>query len=157
MKNKIRAYRSLLIGVLLVVSLAAAGPSYAHGQFLAMDVHVDFDNTFIIVDDGDSGGPFFVSGEIFAPGTTTNPIGTFLCWGYFGEGGAVVVVSQEYELDGRGKIQTQGVEDFGEGASRAVVGGTGDFHNVRGQATSVVATGFGFEIRFALIGATGGK
>ena len=41
-------------------------------------------------------------------------------------------MSQEYDLDGRGKILVQGIEDTGP---RAVVGGTGDFTNVRGEAT----------------------
>ncbi len=41
-------------------------------------------------------------------------------------------MSQEFDIDGRGKIQVQGVED---GGPRAVVGGTGDFRNVRGEAT----------------------
>ncbi len=41
-------------------------------------------------------------------------------------------MSQEFNLDGRGKIQVQGVED---GGPRAVTGGTGDFRDVRGEAT----------------------
>jgi hypothetical protein len=40
------------------------------------------------------------------------------------------VVSQTYELDGRGEIQVQGRED----ENRAVTGGTGAFNNVRGEA-----------------------
>ena len=148
MNNKIRAYRSLLIGVLFVVSLAAAGPSYAHGQFLTLDVKPD-GGTFTMVDDGNSGGPFFISGPIFAPGTVVDPIGKFLCWGYFGEEGAVVVVSQEFDLDGRGKIQVQGVEDEGP---RAVTGGTGDFRNVRGEADVVFTGPLNFTSSFRLIG-----
>ena len=156
MNNKIHVYRSLLIGVFLTVSLAAGGPSYAHGQNFALDVEPDM-STFSMVDAGDGEGPFFVSGLIFAPGTTDPVIGKFLCWGYFGEAGAVVVVSQEFDLFERGKIQTQGVEDFGEGSSRAVVGGTGDFANVRGQATNVEFINGIFRIRFSLTGSTHGK
>ena len=154
MNRKMYAYRSLLIGVLLTVSLAAAGPSYAHGQILTLDVKPD-GNTFSMVSDpaAEKNGPFFISGPIFAPGTTTNPIGKFLCWGYFGEGGDVVVVSQEFDLDGRGKIQVQGVESD---APRAVTGGTGDFANVRGAAT-VELDGLNFTIRFSLTAATHGK
>ena len=154
MNNKMYAYRSLLIGVLLTVSLAAAGPSYAHGQNFSLDVEPDFTNTFSMVEDEMTGnGPFYVSGPIFAPGTTT-VIGKFLCWGYFGEAGAVVVVSQEFDLFERGKIQTQGVED---GGPRAVVGGTGDFANVRGQATRVDFDNGNFTIRFSLTGSKHGK
>ena len=149
MNNKIRAYRSLLIGVLLAVSLGAAGPSLAHEKgLLVLDVKPD-GGTFTMVDDGNSGGPFFISGLIFAPGTVVDPIGKFLCWGYFGEEGAVAVVSQEFDLDGRGKIQVQGVEDEG---LRAVTGGTGDFRNVRGEADVVMTGPLNFTSSFRLIG-----
>ena len=72
MNKKMYAYRSLLIGVLLTVSLAAAGPSYAHGQILTLDVKPD-GSTFSMVPDPGAmlNGPFFISGPIFAPGTTT--------------------------------------------------------------------------------------
>ncbi len=64
------------------------------------------------------------------------------------------VVSQEYDLDGRGKIQVQGVEDEGP---RAVTGGTGDFRNVRGEATgfdlSDLLAGGEFIATFKLTGA----
>ena len=79
MHNKTRAYRSFFTGILLAVSLAATGPSHAHGQFLTLDVKPD-GSTFTMVDDGNSGGPFFVSGPIFAPGTVVDLIGKFLCW-----------------------------------------------------------------------------
>ena len=160
MNNKIHVYRSLLIGVLLTVSLTAAGPSYAHGQNFALDVVVDGEFSMVSAPVLTMNGPFYISGTIFAPGTTSNPIGTFHCWGYFhGVGddeGLLAVVSQEFDLDGRGKIQTQGVED---GGPRAVVGGTGDFANVRGQATRTEfnADLTEFTIRFSLTGATHGK
>ena len=150
MNRKMYAYRSLLIGVLLVVSLAAAGPSYAQGQIVTLDVEPD-GGTFSMVDAGFGEGPFFVSGPIFAPGGDV-PIGKFLCWGYFGEGGSVV--SQEFDLFGRGKIQVQGVESE---APRAVTGGTGDFANVRGVGTVELTGGLNFTIRFSLTAATRGK
>ena len=50
-----------------------------------------------------------------------------------------------------GKIQTQGVQDEGP---RAVVGGTGEFRNVRGEATGADLSEFPFfTITFKLIGA----
>ncbi len=101
---------------------------------------------------GDSA--FYVSGdiceELVLDGPCT-PIGKFHCWGWFiGAGGQVV--SQEYDLEGRGKIQLQGVEDEGP---RAVVGGTGDFRNVRGEATGFEFNPDGDEllVSFKLIGA----
>ena len=149
MNNKIRAYRSLLIGVLLAVSLAAAGPSLAHEKgLLILDVVPNFGDFSMVPDPGDpSQGPFYVSGTIFADGTSME-IGEFHCWGYFAQGGSIVVVSQEFNLDGRGKIQTQGIENDG---LRAVVGGTGDFRNVRGEA-NVEFTASGFTASFRLIG-----
>ncbi len=82
------------------------------------------------------GAAFYISGVICADPNLfadCDPIGTFHCWGWLiGPGQAVAVVAQEYDLDGRGKIQVQGVEDEGP---RAVTGGTGDFRNVRGEAT----------------------
>jgi hypothetical protein len=65
-------------------------------------------------------------------------------------------VSQEFDIDGRGKIQVQGVEDDGP---RAVVGGTGEFRNVRGEATGFDLSEFQsgtfageFIVNFELIG-----
>ncbi len=82
------------------------------------------------------GAAFYIGGVICADGEIGEPcdsIGTFHCWGWLiGPDQLAAVVSQEYDLDGRGKIQVQGVEDEGP---RAVTGGTGDFRNVRGEAT----------------------
>ncbi len=82
------------------------------------------------------GAAFYIRGVICSdPNLFANcdPIGTFHCWGWLiGPSQLEAVVSQEYDLDGRGKIQVQGVEDEGP---RAVTGGTGDFRNVRGEAT----------------------
>jgi hypothetical protein len=148
--KKFRAYRSLLIAVLLAISLAAAGPSQAHekGQ-LILDVVPNGADFSMVPDPVDPNqGPFYVSGTIFAHGSDV-AIGEFHCWGYFAQGGSVAVVSQEFNLDGRGKIQVQGVEDDGP---RAVVGGTGDFRNVRGEA-QVEFTASGFTAAFKLKGA----
>lgn len=85
-------------------------------------------------------GPFYIQGPIFPEGTLdaegdpggATPIGTFRCWGWQFDGSEfppVGVVSQTYEIDDRGEIQVQGLED----GSRAVTGGTGEFGNVRGE------------------------
>ena len=78
-------------------------------------------------------------------------MGSFHCWGFFFEPeGAIGVVSQEYSLNDRGKIQVQGVEDEGP---RAVTGGTGDFRNTRGQMTGADLASFpDFTVTFDLIG-----
>ncbi|MCZ6618428.1 MAG: hypothetical protein O7E57_09870 [Gammaproteobacteria bacterium] len=82
------------------------------------------------------GGAFYISGVICADGDIGDPcapIGGFHCWGWLiGPDQLAAVVLQEYDLDGRGKIQVQGVEDEGP---RAVTGGTGDFRKARGEAT----------------------
>ena len=118
---------------------------------LILDVVPNGGDFSMAPDPGDgSQGPFYISGTIFAHGSDV-AIGDFHCWGYFAQGGAVAVVSQEFDLDGRGKIQLQGVED---GGPRAIVGGTGEFRNVRGEVTGVVLDPF-FTATFRLIGATG--
>lgn len=63
-------------------------------------------------------------------------------------------VSQVYDIEGRGAIMTQGQE----GHVLAVVGGTGDFSNVRGEGIQVFVqdpplTNFDFTIPFDLKGA----
>ena len=107
------------------------------------------------------GAAFYVSGDICADTTLfedCDPIGTFHCWGWLiGPNRLGAVVTQEYAIDGRGKIQVQGIEDEGP---RAVTGGTGDFRNVRGEATgfdlSDLFAGGEFIATFKLIGAKGG-
>ncbi len=108
------------------------------------------------------GAAFYVGGDICADPTlfaTCDPIGTFHCWGWLiGPDQMAAVVSQEYDLDGRGKIQVQGIEDEGP---RAVTGGTGDFRNVRGEATgfdlSDLFVGGEFTATFKLQGAKKAK
>ena len=91
-------------------------------------------------------GPFYVEGKIYPPGTLnmdgTAPagatsVGNFRCWGFLADsalsGGVVPLVSQEFELFGRGKIATQGLEDE---SPRAVTGGSNNFRLARGQANA---------------------
>ena len=99
--------------------------------------------------DGDGAGAFFIRGDIVDGGV----IGEFLCWGWAidaGGPGFTTYVSQQYTIDGRGTIQVQGQEIGGDG-SIAVVGGTGEFNNVRGEG---VFGDFvdGFSISFNLRG-----
>lgn len=101
---------------------------------------------------GNGDANFYIDGEIVDP-DTNNQIGMFRCWGqvrFDGEGVAFTVVSQEYRIFGRGAIQVQGLEVGAD--SIAVIGGTGDFRNARGE-------GFfgdfdrGFSMEFHLMGA----
>ena len=100
------------------------------------------------------GEAFYVEGIICDTlSGACNPAGIFRCWGWrtlSGAPGDVTVVSQEFEIFGRGKLQLQGVEDAGP---RAVTGGTGDFRNVRGEATGFDFSGAEFTVNFKLQGA----
>ena len=132
----------ILLGLSFLGGFAAAEADGNKGKLvLLVDTHgfADFDAGA----PGPGGGfQFYVSGDICKEKTlldrgtgmptTCTPIGEFHCWGWDIRGTGLAVVSQEYGLDGRGKIQVQGVEDEGP---RAVTGGTGEFRNVRGQAT----------------------
>ena len=117
-------------GLLRVISLAAiAALSLAVGVTevqaetrLVLNVDVDeksfqsnhFPGAFNIV--GDTG-----SGE-----------GTFQCWGWINADESANV-SQSFNIENRGAIMTQGPE----GGLLAIVGGTGDFKNARGEARQV--------------------
>lgn len=141
-----------LIRLVLVMMLGLA--STAYGGKLVLDVEADTDAFDAAFADIKTGCAFYVPGKIFEAGTS-NEIGTFHCWGWdvACDGGitGAVVVSQEFNLDGRGKIQVQGVEDQGP---RAVTGGTGEFRNVRGEMTGADLSGFpDFTVTFKLIGA----
>ncbi len=152
---------TVMIGVVLLGGFAVAEAGGKKGE-LVLRVATD-PNTFDTPDPAPGGGAaFYISGVICADPTlfaACVPIGTFHCWGWLiGPTQADAVVSQEYNLDGRGKIQVQGVEDEGP---RAVTGGTGDFRNVRGEATgfdlSDLFVGGEFIATFKLKGAAGGN
>lgn len=144
-----------MVAFSLAILLGSTSPVYAKERLapkekLVLDVEADLAAFDAAV--GDPGCAFYVPGVIFEAGTS-NPIGTFHCWGWdvTCNGLSAVVVSQEYNLDGRGKIQVQGVEDEGP---RAVTGGTGDFRLVRGQMKGADLSGFpDFTVTFKLIGA----
>ena len=146
-------FRKLMVIVLSLAFLGGFAVAEADGKkgkklVFLVDTHVfgDFDGTDP-VQSLRGGFQFYVSGDICKeksllhpltgePSSCT-PIGVFHCWGWdTGRGpegtDGPVLVSQEYDLWGKGKIQVQGVEDDGP---RAVTGGTGKFRNVSGEAT----------------------
>lgn len=152
-KMKIRAF---MVGLILL-----GGFAVAEAGELVLRVDTDGLATFDAHDPAPGGGAaFYVGGVICADGGIGDPcvsVGTFHCWGWLiGPDQLAAVVAQEYDLDSRGKIQVQGVEDEGP---RAVTGGTGDFRNARGEATgfdlsNLFSVGGGeFIATFQLIGA----
>ena len=75
--------------------------------------------------------------------------GTFRCWGWM-DGAGLAIVSQVFNIPGRGAIMTQGIE----GGLLAITGGTGDFNNLRGDALQTfTGDGFNFTIEFVGKGA----
>ncbi len=145
----IRRIFPLIVGVVLLVGFPATD-AQAHDGNLVLRVLVDASGSFDkATADSAIGIAFFVRGTICEdaePGASCDSIGTFLCWGWQSDPSdvdgrpQVSVVSQEFNIFDRGKIQTQGVEAFGTDSERAVVGGTGDFRNVRGEVTGVDLT-----------------
>ena len=105
------------------------------------------------VDEGSFVGPALgAQGAFNVEGDTGSGAKSFQCWGWIFEDGLTTNVSQVYNIAGRGAIMTQGQED----GFLAVVGGTGDFSNVRGEGNQVfTGTGFDFTITFNLTGAGG--
>ncbi len=77
-------------------------------------------------------GQFYIEGDIFHPDDEDeeDQLGTFRCWGW--ATGTKNVVSQEFEIDGWGKIEVQGSE-IPRPSTLAVVGGTGRFKGVSGE------------------------
>ena len=147
----------LMVGLALLGGFTVAEAKGKKGD-LVLRVATD-GTTFDSTASGPVGGAaFYIGGVICADPilfAACVPIGTFHCWGWLiGPDQVAAVVSQEYDLDGRGKIQVQGVEDEGP---RAVTGGTGDFRNVRGEATgfdlSDLFVGGEFTATFKLQGA----
>jgi len=141
----------------LIAVFVLVGPAVAEAQgTLTVRVVADL-STFNTIS-GDLGGvTFHVAGTLCADPTietTCDSIGSFHCWGWISPSGTTVV-NQEFNFDGRGKVILTGIED---GGPRAVVGGTGDFRNVRGEATGFVGldvfpTPPEFVATFKLVGA----
>ena len=136
--------RWALIAVVGAMILGLGNPAY--GTKLELRVEADLDTFDMVTRKANAGGPFYVGGTIFDP-DTGDQIGSFHCWGWILKDGTLAVVTQEYDLDGRGKIIVVGVEDEGP---RAIVGGTGNFKFARGQATEVDFTNFPPEFSITL-------
>ncbi|GMR03061.1 MAG: hypothetical protein BMS9Abin20_1422 [Acidimicrobiia bacterium] len=128
------------------------------GKKINLGITINFDS---FETTGGGVGAFYVGGDISAGEPGGDSIGTFHCWGWITSDGGVAVVNQEFNINGRGKIQISGVESHD---LRAVIGGTGDFVNARGQGNPHTEDTFGhdhisptgtFVIEFRLTGAKG--
>ena len=118
---------------------------------LVVDVLVDFSTFDQVPSSQCTGcGPFYVGGTVLDH-KTGEELGRFNCWGWFFSPDDDVV-NQEYNIGRRGKLIVAGTEDAGR---RAVTGGTGDFRNVRGEATgfdfSALGTSGQFTATFRLL------
>ncbi len=152
MKRDKKISRWIPIAAAVALVFATLNPVVAHDEpgdgLLELTVVADF-GTFDLITTT-NGGPFYVGGIV--QDSDGDQVGLFHCWGFMFNGGAVGVVTQEYDLTGRGKIILTGVED---GGPRAVTGGTGDFREVRGEATGFDFTLFDsdgiFDVTLSLI------
>ncbi len=125
-----------------VLSLADGVTESQADDTLVLHVAVDEDS-FVGPAEGFQGA-FNVEGD------TGSGARSFQCWGWIFEDGETTNVSQVYNIAGRGAIMTQGQE----GNPLALVGGTGDFRNARGQAIQVfTGVGFDFTLELNLTGA----
>ena len=137
---------SIAAGLLAAVltSLAIGVTEVRAGSSLSLTVDVD-EASFV-------GPALGVQGAFNVEGDTGSGPKTFQCWGWIFEDGATTNVSQVYNIAGRGAIMIQGQE----GGFLAVVGGTDDFRNVRGEALQTfTGNGFDFTMEFNLTGAGG--
>ena len=150
--NLIKKRKNLLVistglAVLAALTYLSVTPGVTEAHFgdgaLTVDILLDRINRNPLFPPPD-GGPFHVYGSIYPAGTLAgdpcpdppgvDPIGTYNCWGFSPKaGGGPGFVNQEFNLFDRGKILLMGQE--GPTSTLAVVGGLGDFVNVRGQAT----------------------
>ena len=92
------------------------------------------------VDEASFVGPRNGAGAFNVEGDTGSGPQTFQCWGWIFADGLTTNVSQSFNVEDRGAIMTQGPE----GGLLAIVGGTGDFKNARGEARQEF-TGVGFD------------
>ena len=129
-----------LLGVVATLALVFAGVAQAGTLTL-----------FVAVDEASFDAPLGLPGPFNIEGNTGSGTGSFQCWGWIFANESTNV-SQVYFIAGRGTITVQGQE----GAPMSVVGGTGDFLNVRGEAIQdFTGPDLDFSIEFTLRGARG--
>jgi hypothetical protein len=82
-----------------VAGTAMTSPASAssRGKSIVLDVDTEGFADFQQVDNGGGTGPFYVSGDILVPDTST-VIGTFHCWGWIRSPDGLGVVNQEFAI-----------------------------------------------------------
>ncbi len=121
-RKRFRLLRVISLAAIAALSLAVGVTEVQAGNRLVLNVDVDeesfqsnhFPGAFNIVGDTGSGPE------------------TFQCWGWINADESANV-SQSFNVEDRGAIMTQGPE----GGLLAIVGGTGEFKNARGDARQV--------------------
>jgi hypothetical protein len=143
-------YRRALLFVVAMV-LVVIGGHQAHaarpGDNVLTVLLVPDNSTFDLRANELSQGPFYIGGTLFDV-DTGEELGAFQCWGWFFTASRRVV-TQEYNLGDRGTIILAGEEIVN---TLALVGGTGDFRNARGE-TEFEFVPEGVLVHFTLIGA----
>ena len=121
-RKRFSLLRVISLAAIAALSLAVGVTEVQAGTTLVLNVDVDeasFQNN-------DFPGAFNIVGD------TGSGEGTFQCWGWINRDESANV-SQSFNVEDRGAIMTQGPE----GGLLAIVGGTGDFKNARGEARQV--------------------
>ncbi len=138
-RKRFSLLRVISLAAIAALSLAVGVTEVQAGTRLVLNVDVDeasFRSNHLF-------GAFNVEGD-----TGSGPQ-TFQCWGWIFEDGVTANVSQSFNVEDRGAIMTQGPE----GGLLAIVGGTGDFKNARGEARQVfTGPGFDFTMTFKFTG-----
>jgi hypothetical protein len=161
-RNKILVCGLVLLLALIIIRVTsptqAAQASFASAAFEV----VPFTAQIAIPE-----GPFEIEGNIYQLGTLNpdgtvpagaTPIGTWRSWGHNTSTTGRRVVNESYELDAfSGTIQVQGVRGKDVAAVRrneslAVVGGTGSFNGIRGEAKIKILEPRFEAFRFTLVG-----
>ncbi len=138
-RKRFSLLRVISLAAIAALSLAVSVTEGQAGATLVLNVDVD-EGSFVALG---FPGPFNVEGD-----TGSGP-GTFQCWGWINRDESANV-SQSFNVEDRGAIMTQGPE----GGLLAIVGGTGDFKNARGEARQVFNDDgtFDFTMTFEFVG-----
>jgi hypothetical protein len=121
-RKRFSLLRVISLAAIAALSLAVGVTEVQAETTLVLNVDVDEDS-FVL---NNFPGAFNIVGD------TGSGEGTFQCWGWINADESANV-SQSFNVEDRGAIMTQGPE----GGLLAIVGGTGDFKNARGEARQV--------------------
>jgi hypothetical protein len=151
MQKGLRSLSTLGAVTSLAIATLTIGPANVQAaQNLQFDVYIDANTLHLNGNAPDAGTTFIVTGYIYPGGALAsnpqeippNSIGTWTCRGTFTGNGLEVFTIQEFYLpDDATAIATEGIEHGLVGPdhsdTRATIGGTGIYQNVKGQNTEV--------------------